>query len=224
MTGTPHPLRRRALLAGTAGLVTFAVVRRTLTAASAGAATRAVAMPGIDRTEKWGARPPAEAVTLLADGPNKIIVHHTVSENTSDLSRAQAHDHAHWVQDLHIDDNGWTDTGYHFVNSRGGWLTEGRHQSLSTLTEGSGMVLGAHTSGQNYEAIGIANEGTYHDGATPPTRQWDALVDMCAYVCQQYGIPSGEIYGHKDFGATECPGVFHDMLPRLRGEVADALG
>lgn len=210
-----NPFRRRLLLAGTAGLVTAGVLPATARAAASD-----VVEPDIDSTQQWNARPPRSDVRVLTYRPSKIIIHHTVSANTSVFSRAQAHSHAHWVQDLHMDDNGWIDTGYNFINSRGGWITEGRHRSLQTLTGGSSFVLGAHTSGQNGQAIGIANEGSYHAGATPPEAQWEVLVILCAYVCDKYGIPSYRIYGHKDFTNTQCPGVLHDMLPRLRSEVA----
>ncbi|GAA3503851.1 hypothetical protein GCM10019016_109630 [Streptomyces prasinosporus] len=140
--------------------------------------------------------------------------------NTPDFSRAQAHAHAHWVQDLHMDDNGWADTGCHFLVSRGGWITEGRHGSLEALAGGSGFPLGTHTAGQNDHAVGIAGEGAYHDGAVPPGTQWEGLVTLCAHACARYRIPSGLIHGHRDYGGTLCPGVLHDMLPRLRDEVA----
>ncbi|MDT0317674.1 peptidoglycan recognition protein family protein [Streptomyces millisiae] len=226
VSGAAHPTRRRVLLAGTAGLVAGAATASMAGAAHAAtptAARAAAVEPDIDSCATWGARPARGSITVLTNRPTRIIVHHTVSDNTNDFSRAQAHEHAHWVQDLHMDDNGWVDTGYHFLVSRGGWITEGRHESLRTLTAGSGLVLGAHTSGQNYNAIGIANEGAYHDGATPPAAQWEVLVTLCAYVCQQYGIAPTQLYGHMDFNSTQCPGIFHDMLPQLRSEVADAL-
>jgi len=209
------PSRRHILLAGTAGLAAGALP---------GIASAASAIePDIDSTLQWNARPPRSPVSLLNKRPSKIIVHHTVSANTSDFSRAQAHLHAHWVQNLHMDKNGWIDGGYHFTVSRGGWITEGRHRSLSTLQGGTSFPLAAHTSGQNEQAIGISNEGAYHDGAQPPQAQWDVLVSLCAYVCQQYRIAPTQIYGHKDFGTTLCPGVLHDMLPRLRSEVAASM-
>ncbi|MER6407179.1 peptidoglycan recognition family protein [Streptomyces viridosporus] len=211
-----NPLRRRLLLTGaTAGLVTATALPGTARAREA-----AVVEPDIDATGTWGARSPRGTISRLSYRPSRIVVHHTVSANTSDFSRARAHAHAHWVQDLHMDDNGWVDTGYHFLVSRGGWITEGRHGSLQTLTGGTGFVLGSHTSGQNEQAIGIACEGAYHAGATPPQAQWDVLVVLCAYVCARYGIPPTRLYGHKDYGDTLCPGVYHDRLPRLRDEVA----
>src|SRR5690606_13343969 len=100
-------------------------------------------------TAAWGARSPQGTISLLAYRPSRIVTHHTVSSNSTDFSRAQAHAHAHWVQDLHLDKNKWVDTGYHFLVSRGGWITEGRHGSLQALTGGRNFVLGSHTSGQN---------------------------------------------------------------------------
>ncbi|SFK56950.1 peptidoglycan recognition protein family protein [Streptomyces pini] len=212
------PLRRRLLITGTAGLVAAGALTGTARASG-------TIEPDIDSTSEWNARPPRGNVTVLGYRPDRIIVHHTVSANTSDLSRDRAHAHAHWVQDLHMDDNGWIDTGYHFAVSRGGWITEGRHGSLRTLTGGTSFVLGAHTSGQNDRAVGIACEGAYHAGAVPPQAQWEVLVILCAYVCERYGIAPARMYGHKDYNTgTLCPGVLHDMLPRLRDEVAARLG
>ncbi|GGR18245.1 peptidoglycan recognition protein family protein [Streptomyces griseomycini] len=214
-----NALRRRLLLTGAAaGLVAATALPGTAHARDAD-----VVEPDVDSTRAWGARSPRGSIRTLDHRPGRIVVHHTVSDNTSDFSRARAHAHAHWVQDLHMDGNGWIDTGYHFLVSRGGWTTEGRHGSLRALAGGTGFVLGSHTSGQNDRAIGIASEGAYHAGATPPRAQWEVLVALCAYTCSRYRIPSGQIYGHKDFGDTLCPGVVHDTLPRLRDEVAALL-
>lgn len=214
-----HLIRRRLLLAaGTAGLIGVSGV----TGLGVHAATAAAVEPDIDSTDEWGARPPNGTNPVISGSPNKLVVHHTVSENTSDFSRAQAHAHAQWVQDLHMDGNGWRDSGYNFIVSRGGWITEGCTGSLAAIQDGTYFIQGIHTSGQNSQAIGISCEGAYHDGAEPPAAQWEALVSMCAYAADQYGVPSEEIYGHLDFGDTLCPGIIHDMLPQLRDEVEDA--
>ncbi|MDT0405582.1 MULTISPECIES: peptidoglycan recognition protein family protein [Streptomyces] len=213
-----NPLRRRLLFAGAAGLAAV-----TAMPGSAHARGAEAIEPDIDSTGAWGARSPQGNIGVLQYRPSRIVIHHTVSANTADFSRAQAHAHAHWVQDLHLDENGWVDTGYHFLVSRGGWITEGRHGSLQALTGGRSFVLGAHTSGQNEQAIGIACEGAYHAGAVPPGAQWDVLVALCAYACVRYGVSSSQIFGHKDYGSTLCPGVYHELLPRLREEVGAAV-
>ncbi len=216
-------IRRRLLFgAGAAGLLGAAGLSGAVSHAAP--ATPAAVEPDIDSTAEWGARPPSIANPVIWGVPDKLIVHHTVSANTADFSRGQAHAHAHWVQDLHMDDNGWRDSGYHFIVSRGGWITEGATGSLTALVAGDHFVQGIHTAGQNSQAIGIANEGAYHDGDEPTAAQWETLVTLCAYACERYAIPSSEIYGHMDFGSTLCPGIIHDRLPRLRGEVEAARG
>jgi hypothetical protein len=170
----------------------------------------------------WGARPPAGALTIDQHRPDKIIVHHTAMANSTDYSQAHAFQNSRDIQNLHMDTNRWIDSGQHFTNSRGGWLTEGRNGSLYALLHGQTMVQGAHCVGQNDRAIGIENEGTYLT-EQPPQALWDSLVAFCAFTCQQYGIPASEIYGHKDFNTTQCPGLLHDRLPALRTAVAARL-
>lgn len=183
----------------------------------------AVATPTIASCATWGARDPSSALTLLSNNPNKILIHHTDTANQSDTSQAAAYALARSIQNYHMDSNGWSDTGQHFTISRGGYIMEGRHYSLSKLTAGSGMVQGAHCPGQNTQAIGIEHEGTYMT-VTPPAALYNQSVEMCAYICSKYGIAPTEIYGHRDFYATDCPGdAFYPMLPQLRADVAAKL-
>ncbi|HEY6740540.1 MAG TPA: N-acetylmuramoyl-L-alanine amidase, partial [Actinopolymorphaceae bacterium] len=80
--------------------------------------------------DAWGARPPSGEPSLSAIPTNKIIVHHMAFPNVTDYSREQAIALARECQDLHMDGNGWMDTGQHFTVSRGGYVLEGRHRSL----------------------------------------------------------------------------------------------
>ncbi|WP_420117181.1 peptidoglycan recognition family protein [Micromonospora sp.] len=182
-----------------------------------------VDQPVIANCATWGARPPSSPVSVVPNRPNKIIVHHTAFPNSTDYSLAHAYANSREIQDLHMDGNGWLDSGQHFTNSRGGQLTEGRHGSLYALLHGQTMVQGAHCVGQNSQAIGIENDGIYVD-VQPPQALWDSLVVFCAFTCQQYAIPASQIYGHKDFASTQCPGLLHDRLPELRSAVAARLG
>ncbi|SBT42503.1 peptidoglycan recognition protein family protein [Micromonospora auratinigra] len=220
------PLSRRAVLRG-AVLLGAAGGAAALTQLGgdhpARAAATRVDQPTIASCATWGARPPSSAVTVVQSRPNKIIIHHTAFPNATDYSLAYAYQNSRDIQNLHMDTNGWLDSGQHFTNSRGGHLTEGRHGSLYALLHGQTMVQGAHCVGQNSQAIGIENDGTYLT-VQPPQAQWDSLIWFCAFTCQQYGIPSSEIYGHLDFNSTQCPGLLHDRLPELRGAVAARLG
>ncbi|ASW57469.1 peptidoglycan recognition family protein [Plantactinospora sp. KBS50] len=212
------PIPRRSLLRGAALLTGAAAVPL-----AARPALATVNQPTIANCATWGARPPSTAVTVLNNRPNKIIIHHTAFPNSTDYSQAQAYANSRDIQNLHMDTNGWLDSGQHFTNSRGGYLTEGRHGSLYALLHGQTMVQGAHCVGQNNQAIGIENDGIYLD-VQPPVALWNSLVLFCAFTCQQYAIPATEIYGHMDFNNTQCPGLLHERLPELRSAVAAAIG
>ncbi len=181
-----------------------------------------VAAPTIASCATWGAAAARGTIDTVATNPNKILIHHTASANVTDYSQAAGYQIARDIQQWHFA-NGWVDTGQHLTLSRGGYVMEGRHGSLSRLQSGSGTVVGAHAPGQNSQAIGIENQGTY-TSATPPAQLWSRLVELCAYICDQYGIAPTQIYGHRDYTATACPGdVLYSMLPQLRSEVAAAL-
>jgi hypothetical protein len=181
-----------------------------------------VAAPTIASCATWGAAAARGTIESVSTNPNKILIHHTASANVTDYSQAAGYQIARDIQQWHFA-NGWVDTGQHLTLSRGGYVMEGRHGSLSRLQNGSGTVVGAHAPGQNSQAIGIENQGTY-TSATPPAQLWSRLVELCAYICDQYGIAPTQIYGHRDYTATACPGdVLYSMLPQLRSEVAAAL-
>ncbi|MEV0650490.1 peptidoglycan recognition family protein [Phytomonospora sp. NPDC050363] len=215
---------RRTVLTGVTGLAAAATIPLVAATASAGDGFSAVDQPRVYSCDEWGARPPNGTPVIVQSRPNKIIVHHTAFPNTTDYSLDYAFQNSRDIQDLHMDDNGWSDSGQHFTNSRGGFLTEGRRGSLDALLGGTTMIQGAHCVGQNSQAIGIENDGSYHLGAPVPAAQWDSLVQFCAFICRQYGVPAEEIHGHKDFNSTLCPGGLWDRLPELRAAVAGLLG
>jgi N-acetylmuramoyl-L-alanine amidase/Putative peptidoglycan binding domain len=172
----------------------------------------------------WGARPPNGRLPIWPQRPVKIIVHHAATPNQADVSRDAAVRLARSIQDFHMDGRRWNDTGQHLTITRGGFALEGRHRSLEMLAGGRATVEGAHCTGQNVVAIGIENEGTYSE-VDPPAALWDRLRETCAYICRRYGIKPTEIYGHRDFKNTACPGDhLYGALPRLRKEVAGLLG
>ncbi|WP_020669772.1 peptidoglycan recognition protein family protein [Amycolatopsis nigrescens] len=217
---------RRALLRG--GLTVTAVgALGVVGARTAGAAVPAgaVAEPEIYGTSEWKARPPAGAITVENHKPTYIVVHHTVEPgNTDDYSKEHAFEASRGIQNFHMDTRGWIDTGQQFTNSRGGYITEGRHRSLEILRGGTQHVQGANVGNHNSEVIGIENEGLYST-VDVPQKLWDSLVDLVSYIASQYGITPEYIKGHRDFNSTECPGqVLYDRLPELRTAVGGRLG
>lgn len=180
--------------------------------------------PFIENCPSWGARRPSSPVKIWDRRPVRILVHHTAGPNRPDVSREAGRRMARSIQAYHMDHNGWLDSGQHFTISRGGFVLEGRFLSLGELNGGRRQVEGAHCTGQNVVAVGIENEGTYI-GDGPPLALWNSLRSLCAYICFRYGIAPTELYGHRDYKNTICPGDrLYSMLPRLRAEVAGVLG
>ncbi|MFF5927584.1 peptidoglycan recognition protein family protein [Streptomyces hydrogenans] len=219
----PRP-RRRTLLSGAFALGAGAVLGTALPGTARAAAGAALAGPVISGCVAWGAREPSSPVKLLATGPQKIIVHHTATPNSTDYSQAHAFALSRSIQADHMDARGWIDSGQHFTISRGGWITEGRHSSVAALAAGTQQVESAHCTGQNTVAVGIENEGTY-TSVDPRSAQYAKLVDLCASICSQYGLRAYQIFGHRDFNNTECPGDrLYALLPQLRADVAARIG
>ena len=182
----------------------------------------AVTAPSIDGTAAWGAAAAREPIVVLNRRPTGIVVHHTTNLNTNDFTRAAGHVRARQIQQSHFN-RGWIDTGQQFTISRGGWIMEGRHQSLSALNGGTRHIQGAHTDGYNDSHIGIECEGLY-TSVTPSLPMWNKLVALIAYICQQYGLTANAIVGHRDLDQTSCPGdTLYSLLPQLRTAVAAAL-
>ncbi|GAA1327883.1 hypothetical protein GCM10009635_23680 [Actinocatenispora thailandica] len=232
MTNDPSALDRRTLFKATLGATTVAVVGTEL--AGSGTASATPAMPRtasaagpfdfVVGCDQWGARPPASPIQLSGNATNKIIVHHMEFPNSTDYSLDHAKQLARDCQDLHMDTNGWADTGQHFTVSRGGYVLEGRHRSLETLEGGQQQVIAAHCPGENGNAIGIENEGTYFT-ETPPQALFDALTTLCVTVCRQYRLHAYDLFGHWDFRDTDCPGAaFYREFPQLRRAVQTGLG
>lgn len=190
-----------------------------------GTADAAVPTPTIHPTSEWNARPATGPIVVENHKPTYIVVHHAVDPPmNNDFSLARAFYVAKFIQDLHMDKNGWIDSGQQFTNSRGGFITEGRHRSLEILRGGTQHVQGANVGNHNSEVIGIENEGLYST-VDVPQALWDSLVSLVAYIAHQYGIAPEFIKGHRDFNSTECPGtVLYNRLPELRTAVGRVLG
>jgi hypothetical protein len=173
--------------------------------------------PPIIDCNAWGAHPANNR--LLNQQPSNIIIHHTADPNNRPTDRASAISLARRIQNTHIS-WGWGDSGQHFLVTRGGFILEGRRGSLAALTQGgNNLVQGAHEPRRNNDSIGIENEGTYTSDL-PPWELWDTVVELSAYICQQYGMPATAFEGHRRYRNTECPGTaFFNALGNLSRDV-----
>jgi len=90
---------------------------------------------------------------------------------------------------------GYADIGYHFVIDFDGRLWEGRSLSYA----------GAHVSSQNDDNIGILALGNYNR-QNPSAATVASLKGLVAALQQHYSIKPDQLFGHRELGASDCPG------------------
>lgn len=214
-------MSRRAVLRGAA--VTGGLLLGGAVDLARPSAAHAADPPYVYTRAEWDARPPSNPIEIIGP-PDHIVIHHTASDNTTDYSLEQAFALSHWIQDLHMDQNGWRDAGQQLTISRGGYVLEGRDRSLEAIGQGLN-VMGAQTGGHNSHTLGIEHEGIYVDEDVTP-ELFEASVQTCAWLCEVYGLdPYTALVGHRDYNDTQCPGdEFYRRLPELRERVAEAMG
>ena len=176
-----------------------------------------------------------------------MIVHHTVSSNTSSnwaaTVRAIWAFHTYPASDTYTSCRGWGDIGYNYLIDQNGLIYEG-HNNQDYLNLD---VVGTHASGANTGSMGVSLIGTFTavdypglPGIAPPTPMKNSLIELLSWKADQRGINVYEsdatmpyveggrpnLMGHRDvYGTTECPGdQAHDLLPWLRDQVAAKIG
>jgi hypothetical protein len=95
--------------------------------------------------------------------------------------------------------NGWSGIGYHFFIRKDGTIYRGRPE----------WAVGAHASGRNSDSIGVCVEGNYDEETIMPEKQKKAVKDVLSYLKAKY--PNATIKGHREVGATGCPGKYYPM-------------
>ncbi|RVV99688.1 lysozyme [Mesobaculum littorinae] len=104
------------------------------------------------------------------------------------------------IRRWHVEGNGWSDIGYHYLVDRDGTVATGRPIDRT----------GAHVRGHNTGTIGISLLGGHGSAETDAfaehftDRQDTALRTLLADLQDRFGaVP---ITGHNDYAAKACPG------------------
>lgn len=161
----------------------------------------------------------------------KIVVHHTGDEIKDDnLLTSTDHQKIDWetkVQNIfkyHAYTQKWGDIGYHYLIDPLGNVYEGRGN-------GDEKVIGGHSYLSNTGTVGIAIIGNYENQPLPKKAK-TALTKLIAKIADEHhlsltkkskfhGINSYNIIGHRDLGATACPGKkIYSQLSSVRKAAA----
>jgi fibronectin type 3 domain-containing protein len=164
--------------------------------------------PSICTRSCWGAR---ASSTSYMSALSRAIIHHTAGQGdyTTDYEVGKAK--VRGVQNYHMDANGWSDIGYHFLFNAGGHIYEGRIGSMASLPRG------AHDA-CNADSFGFTALGYYHtpynqsftsaqQDAMYRTIAWRMPAGWSPYGSGTYcGVTVGRLDGHRKVKATACPG------------------
>lgn len=169
------------------------------------------AKPNVCERPCWGARAPKSSISQMS-ALTRAIIHHTADPNhmnTGGLEDSKANVRA--VQNYHMDTNGWSDIGYHFLVDKHGYVFEGRSGSMT------GLPKGAH-DGTNYNSFGFNIMGYFHTpyDQKPTSAMLDSLMDVIAWRMPSGWSPYGSgtynnrtvgyLDGHRKVKSTACPG------------------
>ena len=119
---------------------------------------------------------------------DRIVIHHSASPRDTTTIEM--------ITKWHVQDRGYDAIAYHLVILGTGAVRSGRDLA----------VKGAHAKGYNAYSIGICVVGDN----TKPAQAWNAaqLLSLRAVIrALLAAFPGANVCGHRDVGATECPGT-----------------
>jgi len=161
----------------------------------------------------WGARAPSSSLSYMSN-LNRATVHHTASSSDYNTTgEADTKPKMRAIQNYHMDVQGWSDIGYHFLVNKQGNIFSGRLDSGTISVN----VRGAH-DGCNTDSFGFTALGYYH---TPynnavTTALKNSLVSIIAKRMPTGWLATGngtsycgttdKVIGHRQVLATACPG------------------
>ncbi len=100
------------------------------------------------------------------------------------------------IYDWHVNGNGWSDVGYHYVIKLDGTIQEGRPISR----------IGAHCKGHNRGTVGICyiGGGITEGKDTRTEEQKESIGKLLRDLIKDHGIC--KISGHNQYSTKNCPG------------------
>src|SRR5690554_6325628 len=165
--------------------------------------------PTIISRSQWGARAPR--FNRTAHTPNRITIHHTVTANNPRDGKAAAR----LIQNMHMNGNGWSDVGYHFMIDQKGNIYAGNPVDR----------MGAHVANGNTGNVGISFLGQFHapyqaiPAIQPSQASLKAAGQLVGWLADKYNIniSTSTVMGHSDQNNTACPGTnLYSKLGQIR--------
>ncbi len=122
---------------------------------------------------------------------NEIIIHCSATKPSMNIG-------AEWIRNIHVNENKWTDIGYHFVIKRDGTIEKGRKLD----------DVGAHVAGHNVGTIGVCLIGGLSENNKSENnfteRQFESAQALIT-VLSRFNPEIVKLSGHRDYANKDCP-------------------
>jgi hypothetical protein len=172
--------------------------------------TDTILAPALITRDQWGARPTNGI--LVRHTPYRGAIHHTAETRVATLE--QGFEAMRYMQDLHMNGNGWKDIGYHYCIDDSGRIYQGTEV----------QYVASHTDNNNTGNIGVAFMGDF-SAVQPTQKALAACTNLFAYLETQFPVQTDSIFGHRDYvPSTSCPGSsLYGLLPDIRSSIRQKL-
>lgn len=139
-----------------------------------------------------------------------IVIHCSATKHTrtdlnwvpAHLNRVPAHLDRAFIRKIHVEENGWSDIGYHWIITRSGTVQKARPVTQT----------GAHARGHNKTSIGICLMGGLYDNGLPSEGIGHFSIEQqlaLAWMIDQskHHFPITRVVGHRDLPDVKkaCP-------------------
>lgn len=140
---------------------------------------------------------------------NYLAIHHTAGPDTQTPTEIALY---------HINNNGWTGVGYHFLIAKDG----------TVFYVGDISTARANVANLNEQVLGICLIGSFISGRQPTNAQIDSVAKLCDFFINNYPALTNvtswdDVRGHKELPgqSTVCPG---DAWPTWRTKIISGGG
>ena len=137
----------------------------------------------------------------MTNRPKRVIAHCAATPDSRESKFNVGH-----IRQWHVEENKWSDIGYHRYIDRVGIIHLGRDDN----------IIGAGVKGHNKDTLHLCYEGTYF----PTVVQIKSLIYLYRTFRDIYRIEHTSWFGHHEFNSSkECPGFcgqdFRDILSMI---------
>ena len=174
-----------------------------------------IVKPKIRLRKEWGALAPDPGMFRYPDDIRQVYYRATLHHGTDVVDDPRAVVKILRAYQIHHMEQGWNDLSYHYALDRWGRIWAGRDIHYR----------GCHAGGANTGNLGVV---FLFDGRREKLTQEavESAVALLTWWCSYLRIDPKQVFGHRHWGGTECPGdmiapqvdiIRQDVTKNLRG-------